>query len=373
MSSSQLRWGIVGCGIISGVFARDLVYLNKNPRGANKIKHVITRVASRSPAKGQEFIEKNIDEYYDDVYGTKVVSYEDIQIDPEVDILYIGLPHTLHHSFVIEAITRGKKHILCEKPVTVNSKQLELILDAARENNVFFMEAVWVRYFPLIREVQKILYEDKKVGDVKRIFSDLSVDMKRLHGDDWVPSNRVADKKLGGGALLDITIYPITYSRIFMDPQSDPKSNWKIVSSMVFESLNGKQEDEVDFCTSFIISDQTHKQQATGISSFSSDVSDGLIAKIDGELGSISIYSGGIGPAPIKYHIKLKNGQEIEKSFEDDLDGTLGYIYEAIECGEMIVAGEKQSSIMSWNESQLIMSILDDIRKQNSLSYEVDL
>lgn len=370
-NKKQLRWGVVGCGLISAVFARDIVYLNENPRGQNNVEHIVTRVASRSNSKGLEFIKENIPGA--EKHGTKVVTYEEVQIDPEVDILYIGLPHTLHHSFVIDAITKGKKNILCEKPVTVNGDQLERVLKAARENNVFFLEAMWVRYFPLIDAVQKALYDEKVIGDVKRVVANLSVDMPRLHGDEWVPSNRVADKKLAGGSLLDLTIYPITYCRLLLSPKADPKKDWQIVSSMVFDSLTGKKEDEVDFSTSFIITDQTHKQQAIGISSFFNDVAESTVARVDGTLGTLTIYSSGFGPAPIKYTVKLKDGKEYTKSFEGDLDGTLGYLYEAIECGEIILKGGKESSVMPWKESVEIISILDTIRKQNLLVYDADL
>ncbi|ODV77990.1 NAD(P)-binding protein [Suhomyces tanzawaensis NRRL Y-17324] len=360
----MVNWGIVGAGGISSRFVADLKVLIANPAGPNKIKHTIGAVASTQIEKAEKFI----NEFIGDGYGTKAVGYDEVINDPSIDVLYIGLPHTLHAPFVVRAIEEGKKNILCEKPITINARELEDILAAAKKHNVFFMEAMWSRYFPTFLELQKKLYDDKVIGDIKKVQCTFNTDSKEF---PITPEHRAANKKLGGGALLDIGIYPITYARTFLDPSADPTKDWSISSELIMESLTGNKADEVDFVASAIFNDKTRKQQASISASFHTE-SDGNIVSIEGTLGRAYVKAIGDTPSPQGYKIVLKDGSVIEKDFFADLNGGEGFWYEAVEVGEVLAKGGKQSELMSWDESRKIMWVLDTIRKQNDFFYEQD-
>lgn len=363
--SNILNWGIIGAGEISKRFVNDLLFLSKHPQGSHKINHIIKAIGCSSISKGQAFVESNINK---DDPKPLVLSYDDLFDNPDIDIVYIGVLHPFHKDIAVKAL-QNKKHVLCEKPVAMNLKELHQILEAAKQNNRFFMEAMWVRFFPAFLRLQKLIHNEKVLGKVKRVQS-----KHDLESGDIDKNNRLINKSLGGGALLDIGVYAITFSRLFMDIDSNPLEDWLISSSQVLDSLTGKEQDQVDFILSMIFTDNKRKQQAVATCSFYTEHK-GPLVTIEGELGYAKVYPIGTTPAPLRFEIVLKNGKVIEENFpfENEYKGVEGFFYQIVEAGEMIYSGKLESSIFPWKESINIISIMDEVRKQSGLVYEQDI
>ncbi|MEQ2257155.1 hypothetical protein ILYODFUR_031687 [Ilyodon furcidens] len=181
------RWGICSAGKISHDFTVALKTLPAED-------HQVVAVAARKLEDAQEFARKHS---ISRAYG----SYEELARDPEVDVVYVGVIHPYHLN-ACRLFTNAKKNVLCEKPLAMNTKEVKEILDCAKKNDVFLMEAVWTRFFPVSVEIRKLLAHGE-IGEVKMVRTDFGVPL--LH----VP--RSVQKDLGGGALLDLGIYCLQF------------------------------------------------------------------------------------------------------------------------------------------------------------------
>jgi predicted dehydrogenase len=174
-------------------FVSDLL---KDPkaRGALDVSHTVTAVASSSSkSRAENFISELNIPGTPSAYG----SYEDIVKDSNVDIVYIATPHSHHYQNARLALESGK-HVLCEKAFTVNAAQAKILCELAKEKNLFLMEAVWTRYFPLSIQVRELIQKGE-IGEVLRVITDLSLG----NSDYWDASHRMVNLDLAGGALLD--------------------------------------------------------------------------------------------------------------------------------------------------------------------------
>ncbi|KAJ8247939.1 hypothetical protein GJAV_G00252320 [Gymnothorax javanicus] len=182
------RWGICGAGKISHDFA---VAMKTLPAG----DHKIVAVAARTLHNAEEFAKRH---GIPKAYG----SYEELAKDPEIDIVYVGILHTQHLP-AGQLFLRAQKNVLCEKPFAMNSREVKQLIASARDNNVFLMEAIWSRFFPVYKELCRSLAEGA-VGEVKIVMAYLGAPL--LH----IP--RLVEKELGGGALLDIGVYCLQFA-----------------------------------------------------------------------------------------------------------------------------------------------------------------
>ncbi len=184
--SKKLRWGIIGPGKIAHKFAQGLATLS----GAS-----LQAVASRNLEKARAFASE---------YGAQTAhgSYEDLAQDPDVDIVYVATPHPYHKEVTLLCLSHGK-HVLCEKPLSLNAQDGEEMFRAAEENGVFLMEAMWTRFLPAWRQVRQWL-DEGAIGEVQLLIADFC-----FRSSTWDLTDRKFAPELGGGALLDIGIYPI--------------------------------------------------------------------------------------------------------------------------------------------------------------------
>lgn len=177
-------------------FAGDLL-LDPRLRGTEDVRHVVEAVASSSDkAKAEQFVkELNIP-----TPCRSHGSYEELFQDPNVDIVYVASPHSHHFQNVMAALKAGK-HVVCEKPITVNAAQARLLYDKAKEKNLFLLDAVWTRYFPLSVDIRKSI-QAGEIGEVLRVVSDLS---EGNDLDEWyhTKKHRKLQMDLAGGALLE--------------------------------------------------------------------------------------------------------------------------------------------------------------------------
>ena len=179
----MIRWGVIGTGSISTAFCDSIKYSKHGKLSA---------VASRST--------KNLKKFTDKYQVITFDSYDALLDDSSIDAVYIGTPHNSHYELSLKTLRSGK-HLLCEKPMTMNSTEAMILLNEARVNNLFFMEAFMYRCHPLTHKMLEI---------VKQEFSDQDVFIESSFGftADVTEDHRLKNPTLGGGSILDIGCYP---------------------------------------------------------------------------------------------------------------------------------------------------------------------
>ena len=191
MADRPIRWGFLGAGGIAASMAADLHH------GNNMLYAVAARDADRAAAFAARFGASHS-------HG----DYLSVVEDPEVDIVYIATTHPFHREQALMAIDAGK-HVLIEKPLTLNASHAREVLTAASDKGVFAMEAVWMRANPLILKAQELVAQGV-IGDVVAVHADFSIEV----GFD--PAHRLFDLANGGGALLDLGVYPMHFASLFL-------------------------------------------------------------------------------------------------------------------------------------------------------------
>ena len=188
----EFRWGIIGTGGIAKAFARDLSYFNS---------HIVQAVGSRSLEKASDFA---LEFPSCTAYG----SYEELVADPMIDAVYIATPHPQHVANTLLALNAGKP-VLCEKPFAVNAIEAQAMVAAAISNNVALLEAMWTRFLPHIAQVREIL-NSGVIGQIVNVEAD--------HGQYLIDHEnpRLTEPALAGGALLDLGIYPISFTHLVL-------------------------------------------------------------------------------------------------------------------------------------------------------------
>jgi predicted dehydrogenase len=186
-----IRWGFLGAGGIAAAMAADLHH------GNNMLYSVAARDADRAAAFAGRFGATHS-------YG----NYRSVVEDPDVDIVYVATTHPFHREQALMAINAGKP-VLVEKPLTLNAADAREVLTAARDKGIFAMEAVWMRANPLILKAQEIVARGV-IGDVVAVHADFSIKV------DFDPTHRLYDLANGGGALLDLGVYPMHFAWLFL-------------------------------------------------------------------------------------------------------------------------------------------------------------
>ncbi|KAJ7132144.1 hypothetical protein C8R44DRAFT_773159 [Mycena epipterygia] len=349
--TTALRWGIISTGKIAAVFVKDLL-IDPKTRDVHDVVHKVVAVGSRSVEKAQEFIGVNAG---GDAAIKAFGSYEEVYADKEVDAIYIGTPHTYHYTNALDAI-RAKKHVLCEKPVTTNVAELRALITAAKENGVFFMEAMWTRFQPLPQAVMKVLNEGA-VGAPVVVHADLSGDFDIQN----IPkTHRILDPTLGGGALLDLGPYPLVWAimTLYENPLNELTPPSTISASMFKTPLTG-----VDANTSFTLT--FGKIGAQAILSCSINLhaaSPGVTIRC--EKGIIRVAAPIYCSKSFKVEYFGADGEvvrEEEKSFKYIGHGMH---FEADEVARCIRDGKTESALWGHGKSLLEMSVFDEVRKQ---------
>jgi predicted dehydrogenase len=186
-----IRWGFLGAGGIAASMAADL------GQGNNRLYAVAARDADRSAAFATRFGARQS-------YG----DYRTLVEDPDVDIVYVATTHPFHREQALMAIEAGK-HVLIEKPLALTAAHAREVLTAARDKGVFAMEAVWMRTNPLILKARDLVTRGV-IGDVVAVHADFSIEVA------FDPTHRLYDLSNGGGALLDLGIYPLHFAWLFL-------------------------------------------------------------------------------------------------------------------------------------------------------------
>ncbi|KAM5355657.1 hypothetical protein ACJ41O_002303 [Fusarium nematophilum] len=366
-----IRWGILATGGIAENFTKDLL-TDPAARDVSDVRHEIVAVASSTSAvRAGEFIKKINGPSSAALYG----SYAELVADPNIDIIYVATPHSHHFQNAMLAIQAGK-NVLCEKALTVTASQTKKLVEAAKAKNVFFMEAVWTRYFPLSIKVRELI-QSGAIGTVYRTYADLSFGKDLGDGKvDFPDSHRMVNPDLAGGALLDLGIYSLTWvfqTLYHIQPEADKEAP-NVVSAI------NKYHTGADEMTSIICQFPKHKAMgiATTTLRVGTDV-DGLntsgpAIRIQGSKGEIQVTGPAYRPTEYKVIKKDGNGQVelVECPIPTDPNRDNwghGMFWEADECARCLRDGKKESSSMPWSESILIMETMEDALNQGRVTY----
>ncbi len=324
----KTRWGILGTGRIAGDFATGL---------AAEEDATVVAVGSRTQDTADRFADR---------FGipNRHPTYDALAADPEVDIIYIATPHPLHRENTIACLQAGKA-VLCEKPFAINAAEAQEMIDCARANGVFLMEAMWTRFLPHIREMARRIQEGQ-IGDIRLIQADF------CYRAPMNPALRAFDPKLGGGALLDIGVYPISLAHHLLGEPARTASLAHLGETGVDE-LAGML---------FQYEDGALAVMATAVRANSPDSL--LISGTQGEIRAESRWW-----APSGFTI-TRDGCEPE-TVHPDIVGN-GWNYQAVECGRSLRAGRTEHELMPLDESLAIMRLMDGLRAEWGLRYPME-
>ncbi|PLB46590.1 NAD(P)-binding protein [Aspergillus steynii IBT 23096] len=352
MTLPTLRWGIIGTGLISSWFVSDLVETREDAQAT----HLIQAIGSSSDTKAQAFIKEHSPNSNPSLYS----SYDGVYADPNVDIVYIGLPHVFHKEACLQAISHGK-HVLCEKPFTVNAREAKEVFEAARQKGVFVMEALWTRFMPLVRQLTQIIHVDKAIGNVHRVFCDFGLDIDL---DNLPDSSRLKDPALGAGSLLDIGIYSLTWGLLLLeDHPPDDAAQPQVFSAQTLHA-------GADIATSIILSYPDSGRQGILTSTMQTKTNP-VFARVEGSRGSITI-EGVAASLPGKFTVFSKDAKMEPVVYEAPKSPGKGFFYEADAVALDIAAKRVENEIMPWKETVRVLEIMDGIRERGGGHFPQD-
>jgi predicted dehydrogenase len=324
--NKTIRWGILGTGKIARAFANAL----KDTPDAH-----LAAVASRTLDNARAFAT----EFGATAYG----SYEALAGAADIDIVYIATPHPMHASNARLLLGAGKA-VLCEKPFTMNRPEAEQIVALARARGLFLMEAMWTRFMPALAAVRAVIASGE-IGPVRQVIADFGFTATTD------PAHRVNNPDLGGGALLDLGIYPVSIAAALLGP----------ITSVLAQAELGPTG--VDLQTAFSM---RHEGGAMSLCSCSLTARTPAELTVSGTLGHVRMNT--------MFHratsITVSTGHGMRTIPTPYLGN--GYVHEAIEAGRCLRAGLLESAAMPLDETLALMGVLDSIRAQIGLQYSAD-
>jgi len=320
-----LHWGILATGGIAHAFTSDL-----RTAGLD-----VAAVGSRRIESAREFAAQ-----YDIPHAHG--SYEDLVRDPTVDIVYIATPHPGHVDNALLALDHGK-HVLVEKPFTLNETEAAIIRDRAAEKGLLAMEAMWTRYLPHMVRIREILAAGT-LGEIRVVSADHT---QKISTD---PTHRLNALELGGGALLDLGIYPISFA---IDVLGLPES----VSAVARLSDAGS---DAEVATVFV-----HRDGALSTTVSSSRAAGANTAQIVGTEARIEIDR--VWYTPTSFRVVTPDGVAVEE-FTTSIEGR-GMQFQAEAAERLVAAGAVSSDVLPIDETVAIMGVLDEVRRQIGVVY----
>ncbi len=324
MGNDKIKWGILGPGKIAGKFAFGLTHVKDA-----ELYAIGSRSLSRATDFAKEWKAKK-------AYG----SYKEMLQDEEINVVYIATPHVFHFEHTLLCL-KHKKAVLCEKPFAMNKEQVEQMIATARQEKVFLMEAMWTQFLPHFRFVIDLL-KSEKFGRIKNLKADFGFSAS------FNEKSRLFDKKLGGGSLLDIGIYPV-----FMALSALGKPE-KITAKATIGTTSIDEDCDIVFHYSNGV------KAELGSSVIKNTPTTAVI-----ELENANILINSRFHEPTTVVITSENGVET-KEFGV---ASNGYNFEAEHVQEMLKKGRIESDQMTFKKSLNLISLLDEIRKEIELEY----
>ncbi len=322
------RWGILGPGNIAAKFATGVAALADQE---------VVAVGSRTQASADRFADRFS-------IRRRHTGYEALAADPEVDAIYVATPHNFHREHTILALRHGK-HVLCEKPFAINAAEAQEMVDVAREAGIFLMEAMWSRFLPIIVEVRRLI-ADGAIGAVQMIQADFGFRAS------FNPASRLFDPALGGGALLDVGVYPVSLATLLL---GEPDR----IAAVAALGATGIDEN-----TGMLLGYPGGEVALLATTVRASTLQEAIIL---GSAGSIRLHS----PWWVGNTLTLQRaGDDAEVVVRPFIAN--GYSHEAMEVADCVRAGRLESETMPLNESLLVMRIMDAVRAQLGMKYPME-
>ncbi|MER8010447.1 Gfo/Idh/MocA family oxidoreductase [Streptomyces sp. NPDC094149] len=337
MTAESVRWGILATGGIAAAFTAALVDLPDAE---------VVAVASRSQASAEAFAERfGIERAYGE-WGA-------LAEDADIDVVYVATPHSAHRAAAGLCLEAGR-NVLCEKAFTLNAREAEELVALARGRGSFLMEAMWMYCNPLVRRL-KALVDDGAVGEVRHVQADFGLAGHLLpEARDGVlpPTHRLRDPLQGGGSLLDLGVYPVSFAHLLLGEPSD------VTARAVLS------EEGVDLQTGALLS-----WESGALASVHCSIVGGTAtsASITGSQGRIDIPHGFFFPDRFVLH---RDGRDPEEFAADPADGPRNTLrHEAAEVMRALRAGERESPLVPLDGTLAVMRTLDAIRDRIGVRY----
>jgi predicted dehydrogenase len=322
--SDRLRWGILSTGGIARAFVTDLALLPDAEAVA---------VGSRTAEKAEEFARRH-------GIARAHGSWPALVEDPEVDAVYVATPHHAHHEATMACLRAGKP-VLTEKPFTLDLATSEELVETARSAGVFLMEAMWMRCIPGIRRLAGLV-ADGAVGELTEVHADFGI------AGPFPDSHRLRDRALGGGALLDLGVYPVTFAHLFLGAPAKVEAWARLTAGGVDENtgvLLGYDSGALAVLSCSLVGDTPRR------------------ATITGTRGRIEVPRDFFHPTSFT----LWRGGTPEE-FTVPYEG-LGYLFEADEVHRCLREGLIESPLVPHAETLSVMRTLDAVRAKIGVTY----
>ncbi|MBQ9566827.1 MAG: Gfo/Idh/MocA family oxidoreductase [Lachnospiraceae bacterium] len=322
-----MKMAILGAGGIAAIMAETIRPLEDVESYA---------IGSRDLGKAQAFAEK---------YGFRKAygSYEEMLEDPEIDLVYIAVPHSHHHMWTLASLNAGK-HVLCEKAFAVNERQTREMIELSEKKGLLLAEAIWTRYMPS-RQIITEIVERGDIGRPRTISANLGyrIDM----------NERMVRPELAGGCLLDLTVYTLNFASMVWGDDIR-----RIAASCV------KTDTGVDGQDTVMIEYQDDRMASLFTTMYTLTNRMGLICGTEGFIEVQNINN----PEQIRVYSPDRNGPELRACI-DVPEQITGYEYEVLACKKAIEEGRIECPEMPHSQTIQIMCQMDQIRKQFGIVY----
>jgi predicted dehydrogenase len=318
------RWGIIATGTIAGALAEDL---------ARVPDAELVAVGSRTPERAEVFAAR---------YGVPRAygSWSQLAADPDIDVVYVATPHSAHHAAARLCLESGKA-VLCEKPFTLDLATATDLVELARERGLFLMEAMWMRCNPAIRRLVDLVASGR-VGEVRAVHADFGL-AERLP-----PTHRLHARELGGGALLDLGVYPVTFAHLFLGEPTHTAAWGTLTPGGVDDNtgmLFGYPSGALATLTCSLVTDTPR------------------VASVSGTEGRIELARGFFRPETLVLY-----GNDAVETIDVPYKG-LGYVHEIVEVQRCLGLGLTESPLVPLADTLAVMRTLDAVRAQLGVRY----
>jgi predicted dehydrogenase len=327
--SAGLRWGIIGTGGIAARFVADVALLPAAD---------VVAVGSRTRSRAEQFGDET-------AVARRHGSYQELVRDPDVDAVYVATPHPFHAEHALLAIEAGKP-VLVEKPFTMNAGEARTVVEASRRAGVFCMEAMWTRFLPHMQQLRDLVAAGC-VGEIVAVGADQGM---RFEPD---PEHRLFAPELGGGALLDLGIYPFSFASMLLGaPQA--------VRASATAAFTG-----VDQTTSAIL---TYPGGAHAVLVCTSAAATPMRAWVTGTAGRIELDRPWYQPTGLTLTRSDGSSERFQSPAGLRVGRAKGMRFEADEVHRCLRAGLLESPVMPLDETVSILGCLDEVRDQIGLA-----
>lgn len=318
-------WGILGTGGIAAAMTADLTLHG----------HAVGAVGSRTPESAARFAAAH-------GIPRSHGSYEELVADPDIDVVYVATPHPQHAPNALLALAAGK-HVLVEKPFTMDRAEAEAIREAALAGGLVALEAMWTRWLPHMQRMHEVI-SDGTIGEVRAVIAHHS---QKASAD---PAGRMLDPALGGGALLDLGIYPVSFA-------------WDVLGAPSgVQAISTPTATGVDRQTAILLSYGSGSQAVLTTELDARGSNTAIVIGTDGRIEFDEFFF-----TPVAFRVLDSQSREVER-FEAAVTGR-GMQYQAQAIERLIAAGGGEDPRLPLSQSVAIMGTMDDIRDRIGLRY----